>query len=90
MIRERIITNAHSMKPSKALHVFSVLAGWAGVIAIALAIIATANAGTSTFVWGGFTGAHLFLCGIAFLLIAIWVQIATIHHMVLEKRGEII
>jgi hypothetical protein len=25
-----------------------------------------------------------------FLLIAIWLQLATIHHMMLEKKGEIV
>jgi len=30
------------------------------------------------------------LCVVILLLIATWLQIATIHHMMLEKKGEIV
>ena len=38
----------------------------------------------------GVTKIDALLCATILILIAIWVQIATIHHMMLEKRGEIV
>ena len=32
----------------------------------------------------------MLLCSITTLLVAIWLQIATIHHMMLERKGEIV
>jgi hypothetical protein len=76
------------MKLSKVLHVISVIAGLIGVLMWFLLI------------FGWFTGATWFAatndltlmigCTIFSFLAAIWLQIATIHHMMLEKRGEII
>jgi hypothetical protein len=38
----------------------------------------------------GITKVDALLCVGILILIAIWGQIATIHHMMLEKRGEIV
>lgn len=73
------------MKFSKLMHVISVAAGFAGVVTFAAAIIG----GSDNIVWG-VTKADALLCAVILILIAIWVQLATIHHMMLEKRGEII
>lgn len=52
-------------------------------------IIAAGIAGQDGLVFG-FTREHLLFCSIIVFLIAIYLQIATIHHMMLEKKGEII
>lgn len=78
------------MKISKVLHVLSVISGVFGVFSF-------------LGVWGGgmmfgFSGmmgygqgyASMPMGSIAFILIAIWLQIATIHHVMLEKKGEIV
>ncbi len=67
------------------MHVTSVIAGFAGVVAFLGAIIG----GTDNLVFG-ITKVDALLCAGVLILIAIWLQIATIHHMMLEKRGEII
>ncbi len=73
------------MKFSKLMHVTSVLVGFAGVIVFAGAIL-----GGGDNVVFGITKVDALLCAGILILIAIWVQIATIHHMMLEKRGEIV
>ncbi|HEY4504658.1 MAG TPA: hypothetical protein VJI73_02710 [Candidatus Paceibacterota bacterium] len=73
------------MKLSNLLHVISVIAGFAGVITFVAAILG----GADNLVFG-VTKIDALLCAGIFVLIAIWVQIATIHHMMLEKRGEIV
>ena len=73
------------MKISKALHVVSVISGFLGVVALIGAWCASRNGP----VWG-MSEAHLFMDAIVLVLIAIWLQIATMHHMMLEKKGEII
>ena len=73
------------MKPSKLMHIASVIVGFVGVVTFATAIIG----GTDNLVFG-VTKTDALLCTMILILIAIWVQIATIHHMMLEKRGEII
>jgi len=72
------------MKFSKLLHVTSILSGFAGVFAFAGAIIGGEN---NIF---GITKTDALICAAILILIAIWVQIATIHHMMLEKTGETI
>ena len=74
------------MKLSKVLHVVSVIAGLAGFVMSGVAILAW----PADVVWFGLTREVMLLCAITSLLVAIWLQIATIHHMMLEKRGEII
>jgi hypothetical protein len=73
------------MKLSKLMHIISVLVGLAGVITFAGAILG----GSDNLVFG-ITKADALLCSAILILIATWVQIAVIHHMMLEKRGEII
>ena len=73
------------MKLSKLFHVISVITGFAGVFVFASAILS----GSDTLVFG-ITKADALLCAGILVLIAIWVQVATIHHMMLEKRGEIV
>ncbi len=73
------------MKPSKLMHVISVVVGLVGVIVFAGAILG----GSDNLVFG-ITKVDALLCSAILILIAIWVQIATIHHMMLEKKGEIV
>ena len=73
------------MKFSKLLHIISVLVGFTGVITFASAILG----GADNLVFG-ITKADALLCTGILFLIAIWTQLATMHHMMLEKRGEII
>ncbi|HEY4486564.1 MAG TPA: hypothetical protein VJB70_02435 [Candidatus Paceibacterota bacterium] len=40
--------------------------------------------------WFGVTRDVMVFCSITSLLAAIWIQIATIHHMMLEKKGEVV
>ena len=74
------------MKLSKVFHVISVVAGLVGVVMSAAAVLFW-PAGV---VWFGMTRDVMLLCSITTLLAAIWLQIATIHHMMLESKGEII
>lgn len=76
------------MKLSKLMHVLSVVAGFAGVITfIAVGFASVGNGEALVF---GVTKIDALLCVVVLLLIATWLQIATIHHMMLEKRGEIV
>jgi len=72
------------MKLSKLMHIGSVVVGFIGVIVFIIAVF-----GGSGFVFG-ITKVDTLLCAGVLILIAIWVQIATIHHMMLEKTGEVI
>ena len=67
------------------MHIVSVIAGFAGVVTFTAAILGGAD--NSVF---GVTKVDALLCAGILVLIAIWVQIGTIHHMMLEQRGEII
>ena len=67
------------------MHVVSVVVGLTGVVSFAAAILG----GADNLVFG-VTKVDALLCAAILILIAIWLQIATIHHMMLEKRGEII
>lgn len=73
------------MKLSKLMHIVSVVVGVVGVIVFAGAIWG----GSDNLVFG-ITKVDALACAAILILIAIWVQIATIHHMMLEKKGEII
>lgn len=73
------------MKLSKLMHIISVTTGVIGVIVF----LATLLGGSDYSVWG-VTTVHALLCTSILFLIAIWTQIATIHHMMLEKKKEII
>lgn len=74
------------MKISKLLHIISVVFGIIGVI-MSISAILFWPAGT---VWFGLTREVMLLCSATLLLAAIWLQVATIHHMMLEKSGKII
>jgi hypothetical protein len=67
------------------LHVVSVVVGFIGVVIF----IASMLGGADNLVFG-VTKFDALMCAIITILIAIWLQIATIHHMMLEKTGEII
>ncbi len=73
------------MKLSKVFHVASVIVGFIGVITFFSAIIG----GSDNLVFG-VTKIDALLCAGILILIAIWLQIATIHHMKLEEKGEVI
>lgn len=73
------------MKFSKLLHITSVLVGFAGIITFT-----GAQFGGADDLVFGVTKMHALLCAGVLFLIAIWTQVATIHHMMLEKKGEII
>ena len=73
------------MKISKVMHVTSVAVGLIGVISFLAAVFG----GTDNSVLG-VTKVDALLCAGILILIATWLQVATIHHMMLEKKGEII
>lgn len=72
------------MKFSKIMHVASVITGFIGVIVFLITVFGSADA---TF---GITKADALACSAILILIATWTQVATIHHMMLEKRGELV
>lgn len=72
------------MKLSKVMHVASVITGCIGVIVFLITVFGSAEA---TF---GITKMDALACSAILILIATWTQVATIHHMMLEKTGEII
>ena len=67
------------------MHVGSVIVGFAGIISFLTALIS----GGDNLVFG-ITKMDALACSAILILIAIWIQIATIHHMMLEKKGEIV
>lgn len=67
------------------MHVVSVMFGLAGVITFFSAVFG----GADNLVWG-VTKIDALLCAGILILIALWLQVATVHHMMLEKRGETI
>ena len=71
------------MKLSKLMHITSVIVGFAGVVTFAAAILG----GADNLVFG-VTKVDALLCAGILILIAIWLAIGTIHHMMLEKHGE--
>ena len=73
------------MKLSKIFHVISALVGLVGVIMFFGAWSASTNG--SAF---GLSETHLFNDATALILIAIWLQLGTMHHMKLEEKGKII
>lgn len=71
------------MKISKIMHVVSVMVGLIGVISFLAAVFG----GADNFVLG-VTKIDALLCAGILILIATWLQVATIHHMMLEKNNE--
>ncbi len=74
-----------NMKLSKLMHIASVIAGLAGGATFAGAILG----GSDNLVFG-ITKVDALLCSAILILIAIWLAVGTIHHMMLEKQGEVI
>ena len=74
------------MKLSKLFHVLSVLLGLTGIVMWSVAILAW-PAGAIRF---GVTREVMLLCAILSLLSAIWLVIGAMHHITLEKSGEIV
>lgn len=72
------------MRPSQLLHVISVVVGFAGVIVFSAAMIG----GAHNLVFG-VTKVDALLCTGLLFLIAIWLQIATIHHLMVERIGGV-
>ena len=70
------------MKPSKIGHVLNVIVGFAGIITALAGVMAGAND-----IVFGLTREHLFLCAGLLILVAIWLAINTIHHVMLETKG---
>ncbi len=73
------------MKLSKVMHVVSVITGLIGVLVFAGTVIG----GGDNLVFG-ITKIDALACSAILILIATWLQIATIHHIMLEKKGEVI
>lgn len=73
------------MKISKIMHVASVVVGLIGVIVF----IKTLGVSSDGVVFG-ITKFDALFCTAILVLIAIWLQVATMHHMMLEKNSEII
>ena len=73
------------MKISKIMHVVSVMVGLIGVIVF----IKTLGVGSNGMIFG-ITKFDALFCTAILFLIAIWGQVGTIHHMMLEKKGEMI
>ncbi len=74
------------MKLSKLFHVISIVLGLIGLAMSAIAVLFWLGG----VVWFGLTREVMLMCSATLLLAAIWIQIATIHHIMLEKKGEII
>ena len=73
------------MKLSKLFHVISVVVGLVGVITFVAAIWG----GADDLVFG-VTKVDALLCAGILILLAIWGQIGAIHHLMLEKQGEMV
>ncbi len=78
------------MKISKVLHVISVISGVLGVLSFLGLFGGGMMSGFSGMMGYGQGSALMPMGSIVFILIAIWLQVATMHHMMLEKRGEIV
>jgi len=73
------------MKLSKIMHVGSVIAGGIGTVLFIVILLSSPNS-----LVFGITKVDALLCTGILILIAIWLQLATMHHMMLEKTGKII
>lgn len=78
------------MKMSKILHVLSVISGVFGVLSFFGLFGGGMTSGNSLMMGNGQGYAYMPMGGVVFILVAIWLQIGVIHHMMLEKRGEIV
>ena len=75
------------MKHSGVIHVVSVVVGLIGVVAFVASGIVSVRGGADAFVLG-VSQTHALLCVAVLILIAIWLQAATIHHKMLERIGQ--
>lgn len=73
------------MKLSELLHVASIVVGFSGIISFAGVILS----GGDNLIFG-ITKVDALLCAGILVLIAIWSQLATIHHTMIEKHKEIL
>lgn len=73
------------MKLSQLFHVLSVFVWFAGIVAL----LAAWYVGTDWTLFG-MDEAHLFKDAAVLVLIAIWIKLATIHHLMLEEKGRIV
>lgn len=80
-----LTTKKRHMKLSHILHIAGIIVGFAGIITALAGIVA----GAESLVWG-LTREHLFLCSGLLMLIAIWISVSTIHHVMLEKERRLI
>lgn len=78
------------MKMSKILHLISVIVGVLGVLSFLGLFGGGMMSGFSGMMSYGQSYTSMPMGSIALFLIAIWLQIGAIHHMMLEKRGEIV
>ena len=78
------------MKLSKVFHVASVISGVLGVFGLFGVWSGGMMSGISGMMGGGQGYMSMPVGSITLILIAIWLQLATIHHMMLEKKGEIV
>ena len=67
------------------MHVGSVIVGFIGVAMFLGAL----SVGSDGMIYG-ITKMDALACVAILILIATWLQIATIHHMMLERKGEIV
>jgi hypothetical protein len=78
------------MKISKVLHVASIISGVLGVLSFLGLFGGGMMSGISGMMGSGQGYMSMTSTSFTLILIAIWLQIATIHHMMLEKKGEIV
>lgn len=66
------------------MHILNVLVGFAGIVTATVAVLGSDG------IVRGLTREHLLLCSGVLMLIAIWLAVNTVHHVMLEKTGEVI
>ena len=72
------------MKLSKVMHVASVIVGSIGAVTFLITVFGSAEASF------GITKADALACSAILVLFAIWGQVGTIHHIMLEEKGEMV
>lgn len=75
---------------SKILHVISVISGILGVLSFLGLFGGGMMSGFSGMMGYGQGSTLMPMGSIVFFLIAIWLQLATMHHMMLEKKRELV
>ena len=75
------------MKASGLMHVISVIVGIIGVVVFVFSGVVFVRGGADALVLG-VSQTHALLCVGILFLIAIWLQAATIHHVMLERIGQ--